>query len=121
MVRSGNKVLIDKLGNSPHAQGSDMYTFMKFIPVLKTGKNAVLLVNGKPVHIPMDVYLKNIHVENVERIEVVANPMGEYKVNGTDGVINLILKKREDEGIQCNLSLNDTQYGGNSQGGDVQC
>ena len=28
MVRSGNKVLIDKLGNSPHAQGSDMYTFM---------------------------------------------------------------------------------------------
>ena len=129
MVRSGNKVLIDKLGNSPHAQGSDMYTFMKFIPVLnvpmfsgevtlrETGKNAVLLVNGKPVHIPMDVYLKNIHVENVECIEVVANPMGEYKVNGTDGVINLILKKREDEGIQCNLSLNDTQYGGNSQGG----
>ena len=30
---------------------------------------------------------------------------------------NLILKKREDEGIQCNLSLNDTQYGENSQGG----
>ena len=47
----------------------------------------------------MEAYLKNVHVENIERIEVVAHPMGEYKVEDGCGVINLILKKREDEGI----------------------
>ena len=130
MVRSGNKVLIDKLGNSPHAQGSDMYTFMKFIPVLNVpvsggevsvrengNANAVLLVNGKLVHIPMVDYLKNVHVENIERIEVVAHPMGEYKVDGDVAVINLVVKRREDEGARFNLSLQDDQSNVNSQRG----
>ena len=130
MLRDGNKVLIDKLENSPHAKGSDLYTFMRFIPVLKVptfegnitlretaGGNATLLVNGKNIHIPMDAYLKNVRVEDVERIEVVAHPMGEYKVSGENGVINLIMKKREDEGVQCNLSVTDRQIDKNSQNG----
>ena len=130
MVRNGNKVIIDKLENSPHAKGNDLYSFMRFIPVLKVptfegnitlretaGGSAVLLVNGKNIHIPMDAYLKNVRAEDVERIEVVANPMGEYRVGGNQGVINLIMKKREDEGAQYNLSLTDRQYGLNSQSG----
>lgn len=130
MVRNGNKVIIDKLENSPHAKGNDLYSFMRFIPVLKVptfegnitlretaGGSAVLLVNGKNIHIPMDAYLKNVRAEDVERIEVVANPMGEYRVGGNLGVINLIMKKREDEGAQYNLSLTDRQYGLNSQNG----
>ena len=130
MTRDGNKLFIDKLENSPHAKGSDLYTFMRFIPVLKVpsfdgnvtlretaGGCAVLLVNGKNIHIPMDAYLKNVRVENIERIEVIAYPMGEYKVTGDCGVINLIMKRREDEGIQYNLSLTDKQYGLNSQNG----
>lgn len=130
MVREGNKVLIDQLGNSPHAKGSDMFAFMRFIPVLNVpmfsgdvtltetgGGCAVLLVNGKKVNVPMESYLKNIHVENIERIEVVAHPMGEYKVNGDCGVINLVLKKREDEGALFTLSLNDRHDRVNSQDG----
>ena len=131
MVRKGNKVLIDKLENSPYAKGNDVYSFMQFIPVLKVplelsgeitlqesgGGRAVLLVNGKPVHVSMEAYLKNVHVENIERIEVVAHPMGEYKVEDGCGVINLILKKREDEGIQYNLSVGDSQDYRNSQYG----
>lgn len=130
MVRNGNKVIIDKLENSPHAKGNDLYSFMRFIPVLKVptfegnitlqetaGGSAVLLVNGKNIHIPMDAYLKNVRAEDVERIEVVANPMGEYRVGGNQGVINLIMKKREDEGAQYNLSLTDRQFGLNSQSG----
>lgn len=130
MVRNGNKVIIDKLENSPHIKGSDLYTFMRFIPVLKVpafegnitlretaGGNATLLVNGKNIHIPMDTYLKNVRAEDIECIEVIANPMGEYKVNGNQGVINLIMKKRADEGVQYNLSLTDRQFGLNSQNG----
>ena len=56
-------------------------------------------------------------LENIERIEVVAHPMGEYKVEDGCGVINLILKTREDEGIQYNLSVGDSQDYRNSQYG----
>lgn len=130
MSREGNKVLFDKLENSPHAKSNDMYSFMRFIPVLKTpmfggdislretaGGCAVLLVNGKHIDVPMDIYLRTVKVENVERIEVIAHPMGEYKVNGSCGVINLAMKKREDEGLQYNLYLSDTQRRENSQQG----
>lgn len=130
MVREGNKVIIDQLDNSPHAKGNDMYAFMRFIPVLEVpmftgnvtltetgGGCAVLLVNGRKVNAPMESYLKNVHVKNIERIEVVAHPMGEYKVTGDCGVINLVLKKREDEGALFALSLNDSHDRVNSQDG----
>lgn len=131
MVREGNKVVIDHLNNSPHAQGNDMYSFMRYIPVLKvpvldgnvTVKESgeaptILLVNGKHINIPMDAYLKNVRVENIESIEVVAYPIGEYKVPQSYSVINLIVKKRPDEGFQYNLYVADTQYGRNSQNGN---
>lgn len=130
ITREGNKVVVSNLMNSPHAQGNDMYNFMRYVPGLKvpmfegditlraTGGGAtVLLVNGKNIHIPMDAYLKNMRVENIERIEIVAHPMNEYKVADGLGVINIILKKRADEGTQYNLSLGDRQYSRNSQNG----
>lgn len=128
MVREGNKVIIDQLDNSPHAKGNDMYAFMRYIPMLKVpvldgditvreSMNAptVLLVNGKHINIPMDAYLKTLRVEQIERIEVVAYPVGEYKVRPGYSVINLIVKKRPDEGLQYNLHLMDIQHSRNNQ------
>lgn len=130
MQRDGNKLVVDKLDNSPYAKGSDIFTFMRFIPALEVptfegnitlqetgGGNAVLLVNGKNINIPMDAYLKSIRAEDVERIEIVAYPMGEYKVRNGASVINLVMKRREDEGVKYNFFLADRQYGVNSQNG----
>lgn len=130
MAREGRKVLIDKLDNSPHAAGNNMYSFMRFIPQLEVpmfsgniqvreamGTPAVLLVNGKHINMPMDAYLKNVPVENIESIEVVARSAGEYKVAPGTPVINLIVKKRPDEGFRYYLSLNDVQYDRNTQRG----
>lgn len=61
-----------------------------------------VLRNGKTLDVPQAQWLKTLRIEDVERIEVTPNPLGEYRTSHT-AVINVVLKRRPDEGAQCSV------------------
>ncbi|HRP90915.1 MAG TPA: TonB-dependent receptor [Edaphocola sp.] len=54
-------------------------------------------------------YLRGIPADDVSRIEVITNPPAQFDAQGNSGVINIILKKKTNRGLQTNIS-NVTQY-----------
>jgi len=67
-----------------------------------------VLINGKPSVLASDEgnALGTITSDMIESIEVITNPSAKYEAEGTTGIINIILKKEEREGINGSLSLN---------------
>lgn len=130
MQKQGSKWIIDNISSSLYAKGNNAFTFLRFVPLVEVPvskgdikvvyagmKPATLLVNGKRKSVPMDVYLKNIRASDIDKIEVVPVPMGEYKVS--DGpIVNIVLKKRADEGVKYHLYVDDSQSRINDQRGD---
>lgn len=70
-------------------------------------QNIRILVDGKPSELlglgSGDV-LSNIPASQIESIELITNPSAKYDPEGTGGILNIILKKRIDGGLNGNLS-----------------
>jgi hypothetical protein len=74
---------------------------------LKGKTNYKILINGKESALmaknPSDV-LRSMPATNIERIEVITTPPAKYDAEGLAGIINIITKKKIDEGY--NIGLN---------------
>jgi hypothetical protein len=74
---------------------------------LKGKGNYKILINGKESALmaknPSDV-LRSMPATNIERIEVITTPPAKYDAEGLAGIINIITKKKLDEGY--NIGLN---------------
>ena len=74
---------------------------------LKGKSNYKILINGKESALmaknPSDV-LRSMPATNIERIEVITTPPAKYDAEGIAGIINIITKKKIDEGY--NIGLN---------------
>ena len=74
---------------------------------LKGKGNYKILINGKESALmaknPSDV-LRSMPATNIERIEVITTPPAKYDAEGLAGIINIITKKKMDEGY--NIGLN---------------
>ena len=74
---------------------------------LKGSGNYKILINGKESALmaknPSDV-LRSMPATNIERIEVITTPPAKYDAEGLAGIINIITKKKMDEGY--NIGLN---------------
>jgi len=62
-------------------------------------------------------YLKTIPADNLLKIEVITSPSSRYESAGA--VINIVLKKRDDEGMKGSISLTNTQNTKNNQYGSL--
>lgn len=72
-------------------------------------QNITILVDGKPsvlVGASNSDILNSIPASQIESIELVTNPSARYEPDGTSGILNIILKKRIDGGLNGNISLN---------------
>ncbi len=85
---------------------------------LRGSGNVRILINGKPsglVGIGDTQGLRNLSGDMIERIEVITNPSSRYDAQGSGGIINIILKKKRDTGLNGSFTVNaghPTNYGG---------
>ncbi|MEM1326715.1 MAG: outer membrane beta-barrel family protein [Bacteroidota bacterium] len=73
------------------------------------GGNVRILVNGKPsglVNADNMNGLRSIPANLIERIEVITNPSARYEAEGMTGIINIVLKKEKQKGINGSFDIN---------------
>jgi outer membrane receptor protein involved in Fe transport len=86
---------------------------------LRGSSNVLIMVNGKTSPLmgrSQATILQGIPANTIEKIEVITNPSAKYRPDGTSGIINIVLKKNKDSGlngnVNFNLGLNDRYNGG---------
>ena len=65
--------------------------------------NVTVMINGKISSMTKSEALKSIPAGSIEKIEVIANPGAKYKASSL-GIINIILKKGKDEGVNASVT-----------------
>jgi iron complex outermembrane recepter protein len=72
------------------------------------GQNGVsILINGKTVRLSLNeivAMLNGMTGDNIEKIELITSPTAQYDAEGGAGLINILLKKNENEGTNLNVS-----------------
>ncbi|NNM94131.1 MAG: TonB-dependent receptor, partial [Bacteroidia bacterium] len=75
---------------------------------LQGNSNIRFLIDGKPSTIfgtNINEVLQTIPASQIEKIEVITNPGAKYDVEGTGGIINIILKRSKIKGVNGSVSL----------------
>lgn len=72
------------------------------------GKSVTVMINGRLIRLPPSeviAMLKGMTADNVEKIELIDTPPSGYDSDGSGGIINITLKKNDQEGTNGSLSL----------------
>lgn len=114
---------------SPVAKGNTTFDLLRQTPLLSTtddktlkiaGKNnALIYINGRKTNMDAESvtqFLKNTPAENIQKIEVITVPGSEFQVESSDGIINIVLKKKMSDGTSGNMRMSNSQnkYNGSS-------
>lgn len=115
--------------NSSILAGNTTWDVLRMTPLVSIDNNDVVKSEGESVTVyindrksvftgkELKEYLKSIPADNLMKIEVITNPSSRYETSGQ--VINIVLKKRDDEGIKGSVSATSTQNQKNSQYSNV--
>ena len=101
-VRGGN--VADVLGNVPSVSVD-----LEGNVSLRGNENVRILINGKPsglVGISGPQGLQNLPAESIDKVEVITSPSARYGAEGTAGIINVILRKDNLNGLNGNFVAN---------------
>jgi outer membrane receptor protein involved in Fe transport len=119
---------IDKMvynpGNDLTAQGGVAIDVLKKVPMVSVdidgnvelmgNSNVRFLINGKPSSIfgaSITDALQSIPASQIKSIDVITSPGAKYDATGTGGIINIVLKENEIQGINGNVNLSaGTRY-----------
>jgi outer membrane receptor protein involved in Fe transport len=71
---------------------------------LRGESNVTILVDGRPSAIPASSLLRSMPASNIEKIEIITNPSAKYDPEGMTGILNVILKKNKQRGINGSVS-----------------
>ncbi|MBO6186228.1 MAG: TonB-dependent receptor family protein [Chryseobacterium sp.] len=112
---------------SPVTKGNTTFDLLRQTPLLSAtddktlkivGKNnALIYINGRKTNMDAESvtqFLKNTPAENIQKIEVITVPGSEFQVESSDGIINIILKKKMSDGLNGNMRMSNTQNKYNS-------
>lgn len=95
---------VDVVGNIPSVT-VDLDGNVSF----RGNQNITILIDGKPSELVgssnSDI-LNSIPASSIESIELVTNPSARYDPDGSSGILNIILKKRINGGLNGSVSLN---------------
>jgi hypothetical protein len=79
---------------------------------------AVVYINNKKKVLSgaaLKSYLSSMPSDNLEAIEVITTPSSKYDAEGGGGILNIITKKKKEEGFDGSTTLTDRQTATNSQ------
>ena len=68
----------------------------------------MVMINGKLSRLPLDAVMQllgGMNADNIQKIELIANPSAKYDAEGNAGLINLVLKRNQDEGTNGSYAL----------------
>ncbi|OFX72379.1 MAG: hypothetical protein A2X12_05020, partial [Bacteroidetes bacterium GWE2_29_8] len=76
---------------------------------LRGNKNVIVLIDGKPTGMSSadgaDI-IGQLPASTIDRIEIITNPSAKFDPDGTSGMINIIMKKDENKGLNGSINLN---------------
>ncbi len=120
------------VSRSPVAKGNTAFGILKATPLVSStddktvkvlGKsNAVIFMNGRRTKMNAEAVielLKSTPAENISKIEVITVPGSEFNVESSEAVINIILKKKLDDGLNGNFRVTNHQDFYNQQSSAV--
>ena len=75
---------------------------------LRGSTGVQILIDGKPTVLSDDPNnaLATITADMIKSVEVITNPSAKYDAEGTVGILNIVLKKEEKEGLNGSVSVN---------------
>jgi outer membrane receptor protein involved in Fe transport len=82
---------------------------------LRGSGNFTVLIDGRPTILDANDALKQIPASSIENIELITNPSAKFDPEGIAGIINVILKKQNRDGMSGMVNLNaglNNKYGG---------
>ncbi len=72
---------------------------------LRGNSSVLILINGRRSGLTQGNALDQLSADQIERVEVIANPSSRYDAAGSAGIINIVLKKNKTSGLNGQLSL----------------
>ncbi len=76
---------------------------------LRGSGNVMILINGKPSPLmgkSRAEVLQQMSASSIEKIEVITNPSAKFKPDGTSGIINIVMKKDANTGLNGSVGAN---------------
>jgi iron complex outermembrane recepter protein len=70
-------------------------------------ENVLILINGKPSGLTgnsKQAILESLPAGSIESVEIINNPSAKYDADGTAGIINIVLKKNYNRGLNGNIN-----------------
>ena len=117
------------VANSSILAGNTSWDIVRMTPLVSIDNNDNVKAEGESVTVyindrksvftgkELKEYLRSIPADNLIKVEVITSPSSRYDTTGA--VINIVLKKREDEGIKGSVSLTNSQNTKNNQYGSL--
>lgn len=75
---------------------------------LRGSENVRILIDGKPsglVSFKGGAGLQQLQGSQIERVEIITNPSARYEAEGMSGIINIVLKKQQKQGINGSFDI----------------
>lgn len=101
--------------NNGITAGSSVMEMMDKLPGVRVDPSEQITLNGNGVQIYIDgkltplsasalsSLLKGMAAENIQKIELIANPSSKYDAAGSGGIINIVRKRNHKEGVSGNI------------------
>jgi hypothetical protein len=112
---------IYRVKENPHSAQADTLQLLRGLPavtitpdeqiLLLGAPNVTVQVDDRPIHGDVTQYLRTLHGGDIERIEVITNPSAQYSPEGAGGIINLVLRKKKNDGLSGSANVEASSLG----------
>lgn len=99
-LSSQNGAATDVLGNVPSVNVSP-----SGVVSLRGNTNVQILINGRRSALTQNQALEQIAADMIQSVEVITNPSAKFDAAGSSGIINIILKKNKNSGMNGQVRL----------------
>lgn len=117
------------VANSNITTGASAHDVLKHTPLLIANSDGSMHIAGFPATAVVYIndhkstlsgddltnYLKGMPADNIISVEVITNPSAKYEAGASGGIINILVKKTADEGLNSTLTVSGRQNKFNEQ------